>query len=566
MVARSVAIAVAALAVARRERFDRQARPRRRIARELALDLGRRPALEGERQAADQELGQQHSERPDVGRGGRQLAAQLLGRGALRRHRRRRCRVSSAGLVLLRAERLGDAEVEQPDVAFAGDEDVRRLQVAMDHEAAVRELDDAADGDEQPQRSSTPSWRSSAKRVIGRPSTYCSTRNGRPSARCRCRAGNDRRVAQPREDALLAPEARAASAPATRRTQKLDRHEVLVAGAGALGEIDLAHAAAAEEAADAVRSDRRPGRELCRSGRASNFSSSSSGRRFVAPSIASTSPASSASSAVRLAKPGFALLGRQGEGPSKSSAIASQRSGSEGVGHLLTPGDFAAGPDIRRDQARESAGHFLAQPGARRLPVALHGLRRHTEVVADLPHREAAEEVHLDDHGGARLHRAQARQRAVELQHLFRGAFGQERLHLLERNGDSPPPRFWRRRGAGVVHEHAPHRVRGDGEEVAAGCRVDVRLAEQAQVGLVHQRRRVEGMGGALAAQALPREPAELVVEQPDDPVEGPRLAAAHALQPTGDLAAEIVRRRRGAGLLAIHRCRGGGRRFTAAA
>jgi hypothetical protein len=96
--------------------------------------------------AAEQVL-QQHAEAVDV-RGRRDApAAHLFGRGVVGREG------AQVGLRVLfgvlGVEQLGDAEVEELRRPVGGDEDVRRLDVAVDDEVTVRVRDAAADGEEQ---------------------------------------------------------------------------------------------------------------------------------------------------------------------------------------------------------------------------------------------------------------------------------------------------------------------------------------------------------------------------------------------------------------------------------
>ena len=98
---------------------------------------------------AGEQLEEQHAQGVDVGGGGDLAAGDLLGRGVLRRQRdaafarqhRHRCR--------RRLEQLGDAEVEQLDLAVAGHEHVRRLQVAVDDQVGVGVRDRRQDVEEQ---------------------------------------------------------------------------------------------------------------------------------------------------------------------------------------------------------------------------------------------------------------------------------------------------------------------------------------------------------------------------------------------------------------------------------
>jgi hypothetical protein len=86
-----------------------------------------------------------------------------------------------------------------------------------------------------------------------------------------------------------------------------------------------------------------------------------------------------------------------------------------------------------------------------------------------------------------------------------------------------------------VVHQHAPHRPRGEGEEVGAALPAHVGLVAEAQPRLVHERRGLEGVAVALAAQGALRVPAELRVHEPREPLARPRVARAPRAQQLGD-------------------------------
>src|SRR5690606_39600044 len=95
------------------------------------------------------EFVEEDAELVDVARRRDLLAAELLGARVLRREepepRSRPWRSAGLGFV----EEPRDPEVEEFRLAVGGDEDVRRLEVAVDDEAAVRVLDGAADADEE---------------------------------------------------------------------------------------------------------------------------------------------------------------------------------------------------------------------------------------------------------------------------------------------------------------------------------------------------------------------------------------------------------------------------------
>ena len=114
----------------------------------VGIDLrGRRAGIAVPAPVTGHDFGEQHAERIDVGGGGDRPVVELFGRGVGGCHR------TLQGLrgvtVGIRLEQLGDAEVEQLDVALARDQHVRGLEVAVHDQRAVRGLDRAADLHEQ---------------------------------------------------------------------------------------------------------------------------------------------------------------------------------------------------------------------------------------------------------------------------------------------------------------------------------------------------------------------------------------------------------------------------------
>jgi hypothetical protein len=99
-----------------------------------------------ERSHAGDEFVEHDAERPDIGRSAERLAFDLLGTRVGHRHR-----IDHGGRVAadLGVEQPRDAEIEQFGFAVAVDEDVGRLEIAMDDEPAVRILDRGADLEEQ---------------------------------------------------------------------------------------------------------------------------------------------------------------------------------------------------------------------------------------------------------------------------------------------------------------------------------------------------------------------------------------------------------------------------------
>ena len=123
----------------------------RRTLTDAARGVEARKAAEIVRQLPGQHLEQQHTERPDVGAGvdAADPALELLGA-----HVRQRADAMVdlgvfGGVDALAIDQARDAEVDDLDLAFGGDEHVAGLEIAMYDAATVRVLDGRADRDEQ---------------------------------------------------------------------------------------------------------------------------------------------------------------------------------------------------------------------------------------------------------------------------------------------------------------------------------------------------------------------------------------------------------------------------------
>src|ERR1041385_8854324 len=93
---------------------------------------------------------QYDAERVDIGEDADRFAADLLGGGVRRRHQLQ----YGAGLIRsprVAIELLGDSKIEQLDFAFVLDQDVGRLQIAMNDRVLMRVLHGFAYGAEQSQ-------------------------------------------------------------------------------------------------------------------------------------------------------------------------------------------------------------------------------------------------------------------------------------------------------------------------------------------------------------------------------------------------------------------------------
>ena len=81
-----------------------------------------------------------------------------------------------------------------------------------------------------------------------------------------------------------------------------------------------------------------------------------------------------------------------------------------------------------------------------------------------------------------------------------------------------------------MVHQDLPHGAGGHGEKVrpVGGGQGD---PAELEVGLVHQGCGVQGPLAVLVAKLPPRQPAEIIIEERDEPLEGRRLSLTRAPQ-----------------------------------
>src|SRR3979409_1468482 len=86
-----------------------------------------------------------------------------------------------------------------------------------------------------------------------------------------------------------------------------------------------------------------------------------------------------------------------------------------------------------------------------------------------------------------------------------------------------------------MVQQHAPHHLRGDGEELRATLPARILLIGETQPRLVHERGRLEGVSLALAPQHELRLTPKLRVNEPDERVARLSVARAPRAQELGD-------------------------------
>ncbi|ODV20559.1 MAG: hypothetical protein ABT27_07585 [Lysobacteraceae bacterium SCN 69-25] len=195
---------------------------------------------------------QQQAELVDVGLRRDRAARELFGRGVFGRQQR----AQALRRVLAGMQQLGDAEVEQLDLARACDEHVGRLEVAMHDQIAMRMRDRLADLDEQRQTR----VEIQAPRVApGRQRLAVDEFHREPRTTVLVEAAVDQacdvRMFQPRQDFALAQEAREHFLGIHAALDALERDRQARDAGHRLGPVHRAHAAAAEAATETERAD-----------------------------------------------------------------------------------------------------------------------------------------------------------------------------------------------------------------------------------------------------------------------------------------------------------------------
>ena len=197
-----------------------------------------------------------------------------------------------------------------------------------------------------------------------------------------------------------------------------------------------------------------------------------------------------------------------------------------------------AGPFLRREGVRHAAlqsGRILRcleQERARLAPLALDLVRLGRQRFGGLLDRQPGEEPQLDDAREALAEGFEARQGGVE-RHQFARALFVGDVDAVERDLVHAAAALLPRRPARVVDDDLPHRLGGDGEEVAAVRPVGPGAVDQLQVGLVHEHRGIERLPGPGAGELTPGGGVELGVDEAEDDVDrvagrprGPRRGA----------------------------------------
>ena len=200
-----------------------------------------------------------------------------------------------------------------------------------------------------------------------------------------------------------------------------------------------------------------------------------------------------------------------------------------------TPASSSA---ARSDRTSERSSRSSPQARSRK-PRRSAG---HPEDLGDLVVLEAAEEPQLDDPRQLGVDLGELRERLVDGHDV-----GVARLrlvgHVVEGDPVEAAGALLAAAAPGVVDQHPAHHRGGKGEEVGAALPVDRALIDQPQEGLVHQVGGLEGVAGALAGEIARGQPAELVVDRRQQPVERLAVAPAPLAEEQGHVVGIVVQR-----------------------
>ncbi|MEM6704605.1 MAG: hypothetical protein AAF690_17940 [Acidobacteriota bacterium] len=217
-----------------------------------AFGLPGAEALEVEGQPSCGEAIQKNTQGVDVARRSRSLQAELLRRGVLRRkgvHHGRRLAAAVAG-------ETGDAEVEQFDALFVGDQDVRGLDVPVRHELGVSRLHRLAHLKKEAETSFEREAVPLAEVVDRKTVDKLHHEVGRAVFRnATIDESRDRGVVEASQDLTFAQESPARLRRCRAVGKELDGHLLFVLIVGTLGEIDGSHTASTDLSLQAVGSE-----------------------------------------------------------------------------------------------------------------------------------------------------------------------------------------------------------------------------------------------------------------------------------------------------------------------
>lgn len=178
----------------------------------------------------------------------------------------------------------------------------------------------------------------------------------------------------------------------------------------------------------------------------------------------------------------------------------------------------------------------------REAELMLNGVDAAAAQFGRFPRGQPAEVAHLDDFGFFGIAGGEESQDAVKLEELpLLSAAGNGHFQMVLEFGALPAASTLRGGArARVIDEHAAHDAGGKGQEMGAGRKFVTGGGEDAEVGFIDQRGRLQGVVATFGAEVAPRDAMQLGVDQWDEFFGRRGIALLRSPQKRRDLALQF--------------------------
>ena len=173
-----------------------------------------------------------------------------------------------------------------------------------------------------------------------------------------------------------------------------------------------------------------------------------------------------------------------------------------------------SGCELRAHQSCQ----FAVQPASSLDPISANGSWGHCEDTGGFILGESTEEPKLHHLGQPGAQRSEPAESVIELEQRVCLMIGglQCIVEGYSARATAAPGGLSL---AGVIHQHPSHGTRGHREKVISVLPRNLGHVRQAEIGLVHQRRRGKRVPWRLASEVCPRHPAQLVIHHLEEVV-----------------------------------------------
>jgi hypothetical protein len=181
----------------------------------------------------------------------------------------------------------------------------------------------------------------------------------------------------------------------------------------------------------------------------------------------------------------------------------------------------------------------VLQVGARPCPVTLDGSHRRIERLRSFSHGQATKETAFDDSRHAFVALPELVERFVEREQIGRFAFDRGSVFVKRHLKTGATP-FRRSPAPRVIDQDMAHRSGSKSEKLGARPPHTVLVLRQLDVGLMYERRRIDGVLFAVQPQVPMRDLPQVTVDQLDQTAEGTVVTVAPALDQPRDVAGRV--------------------------